>query len=228
MKNRNWFIMLVVIVVLAIPVAALAAQDGGRLQLGLTRNFGYGGLGKIQGNFTLKITDPPAGLKEVQFYMDGELLAAVDEQPFEYKFHTSSFEDGERILSAVGILIDGTAMESNHISKEFLSSEQAWGETQQIIGPLLIGTAVLTLIGVALPMWRAGKRYLCLESTVQREGLFAPAAGCLFPGLSCLPIWLLESWFAARTAGKSAFCPERRMPACRKLKPDLPRRMSPV
>ncbi len=63
MKMKKWLKILSVMAVLFIPVTAFAAQDGTRLQLGLIRNFGYGGLGKIQGNFTLKISDPPAWIK---------------------------------------------------------------------------------------------------------------------------------------------------------------------
>ena len=160
--------------VLLAPMTVFAAQDGGGLQLGLTRNFGYGGLGKIQGNFTLKIANPPAGLREVQFYFDGELAGVVDAEPFHYKFHTSSFEDGEREMYAVGVLVDGTVLESNHISKVFLSSDQAFGETQQIIGPLLIGTAVLTILGVGVPLITGRRKEFVL-------GKYGPAGGVICP-----------------------------------------------
>lgn len=169
MKKNNWLILLLA-AVLIIPVTAYAAQDGTRLYLGLTRNFGYGGLGKIQGSFTLKISDPPQGLSEVRFYMDGVLVEVVDSEPFQYKFHTSSFDDGEREMYAEGVLGDGTILESNYISKVFLSSDQAWSETQQIIGPLLIGTAVLTLIGVGVPL-------LASKNKVFVPGKYGPAGG---------------------------------------------------
>ena len=170
MKTKSLIKVLWIMVVLFIPVTAFAAQDGTRLQMGLTRNFGYGGLGKIQGNFTMKIANPPEGLSEVRFFMDGKLLDTVNTEPFQYKFHTSAFEDGKREMYAKGTLSDDTILESNHISKVFLSSDQAWGETQQIIGPLLIGTAVLTLIGVGLPM-------LSIKNKVFVLGKYGPAGG---------------------------------------------------
>ena len=152
MKMKKRLKTLLIAVILLVPVSAFAAQDGAGLQLGITRNFGYGGLGKIQGNFTLSISNPPEGLNEVRFYFDGELVDVSETEPFQYKFHTRSFDDGEREMYAVGIMADGTTLESNHISKDFLSSDQAWGETRQIIGPILIGAAVLSLISVGVPL----------------------------------------------------------------------------
>ncbi len=171
---KNWLKTLFVVVILLVPVSAFAAQDGALLQLGLTRNFGYGGLGKIQGSFTLKISDPPEGLSEVRFYFDGELVDVAEIEPFQYKFHTSSFDDGDREMYAVGIMTDGTTLESNHISKEFLSSDQAWGETRQIIVPLLVGTAVLSLIGVGVTLLTGRKKEFI-------PGKYGPAGGVVCP-----------------------------------------------
>jgi len=174
MMIKKLFKALVMLVLLSIPVTVFAAQDGPQLQLGLTRNFGYGGLGKIQGNFTMKVTSPQEGLAEVRFYIDGELLDTVKSEPFNYKFHTSAFEDGERVMHAEGTLLDGTILESNRITKIFLSSDQAWGETQQIVAPLLIGTAVLTLLGVGVPLL-AGK------NKNFEFGKYGPAGGSVCP-----------------------------------------------
>jgi DNA-directed RNA polymerase subunit RPC12/RpoP len=90
-------------------------------------------------------------LREVSFYLDGELMGVVSEAPFLVKFHTSDFQEGEHIMYAVGSLADGGVLESNTITKAFLSADQAWGETQQIIVPLLVGVGALTLLGLALP-----------------------------------------------------------------------------
>jgi DNA-directed RNA polymerase subunit RPC12/RpoP len=152
MNKLRWTLAACLVVALIVPLAVSAQGEGESLQLGLTRNFGYGGLGRIQGNFSLKIIDPPAGLNLVEFFFDGELISSVEKEPFLYKFHTSQFTDGEHRISAIGYLEDGTQLGSNQISKEFLSSGQAWGETQQLIGPILIGTAVLTVLGIGVPL----------------------------------------------------------------------------
>jgi len=174
MRKKKWLKMMLVAAILLLPVTVFAAQDGARLQLGLTRNFGYGGLGKIQGNFTLKILNPPEGLREVRFYMDGELLETVDADPYIFRFHTSEYDDGEREMYADGRLSNGTILESNHISKTFLSSDQAFGEAQQIIAPILIGTAVVSLLGVGIPLLANRNKEFVL-------GKYGPAGGVVCP-----------------------------------------------
>lgn len=77
-------------------------------------------------------------------------------------------------MFAEGVLSDGTILESNHISKIFLSSDQAFGETQQIIGPILIGTALLTLLGVGVPL-------LANRNKVFVLGKYGPAGGVVCP-----------------------------------------------
>ncbi len=161
-----------------LPAAGvLAVQESGGLQLRLIRNFGYGGLGSIQGRFTLKVQDAPPDLAEVQFYMDGEWIGTDQEEPFEFKFHTSEFEDGRRVMSAVGILANGGRLESNSISKEFLSSDQAWSETEGILVPLLVGVGVLTLLGVGLPLLALNKKDFV-------PGKYGPAGGAVCPRCS--------------------------------------------
>lgn len=198
MKTKHLLIVVLVVAALFVPATAFAAQDGNRLQLGLIRNFGYGGLGKIQGNFTMKISNPPEGLNEVRFYIDGELQETVKEEPFNFKFHTSSFEEGERDMYAEGMLSDGTVLESNHITKVFLSSDQAWGETQQLIIPILVGTAVLTLLGVGIPMLSIKNKEFVL-------GKYGPGGGVVCPRCE-LPF--SRSVFSPNlVAGKLVRCP---------------------
>ena len=124
MKKRINLVLSMCLLALLIPGAALARQDGEILQLGLTRNFGYGGLGKIQGNFTLKVKEPPVDLAEVSFYMDGELQEVVSEALFHYKFHTSDFEGGKHQMNASGVLDDGSELGS---TTSGLLSRSWWG-----------------------------------------------------------------------------------------------------
>jgi hypothetical protein len=77
-------------------------------------------------------------------------------------------------MYAIGILADGTALDSNYISKIFLSTDQAFGETNQIIVPILIGTAVLTLLGAGLPiLLNKNKKFV--------PGKYGPAGGAICP-----------------------------------------------
>ncbi|MCK4800658.1 MAG: hypothetical protein KAS84_01600 [Anaerolineales bacterium] len=171
---KKVLIFLLAILLLLLPTGVLAQQAQPGLQLGLIRNFGYGGLGKIQGRFTLRINDPPAQLETVEFYFDDKLILMSKESPYEFKFHTSNFQDGEHVFSAVGNLKDGTQVESNRITKVFLSSEQAWVETQDLLVPLLLFTGILTVLGLAVPILASRKKEFVL-------GKYSPAGGVVCP-----------------------------------------------
>lgn len=198
MRKRIHLILLICVMTLLLPGVVLAKQEEPTLNLGLIRNFGYGGLGKIQGNFTLRVVDPPADLEEVIFYMDGEKMAAVSEEPYQIKFHTSDFESGERQMSAEGFLADGRVLRSNTVTKEFLSSDQAWSETQGVIVPLLVGVGALTLIGIGAP-------FLLGRKKEHIPGKYGPAGGAICPRCS-LPF--SRSFLAPNLmVGKLVRCP---------------------
>jgi hypothetical protein len=174
MKNRGSLVLSLCLITLLLSGAAFAWQEGPTLSLGLIRNFGYGGLGKIQGNFTLRVVDPPDDLTEVSFYLNGELMEVVTEAPFQTKFRTSDYPDGENIMSAEGVRKDGAVLYSNTVTKVFLSSDQAWSETQNIIVPLLIGVGLLTLIGIGAPALLGRKKEFV-------PGSYGPAGGAVCP-----------------------------------------------
>ncbi len=199
MKKRYWLTCLVMLSFLLAAVTNVsAAQDEVVLHLRLIRNFGYGGFGQIQGRFTLKVQEAPEGLEEVEFYVDGERVATITEAPFEFKFHTSEFADGLRVLSAIGVLADGSVVESNRISKEFLSSEQAWSETEGMLVPLLIIVGLLTLVGVAVPLIVSNQKDFAL-------GKYGPAGGVVCP--RCLLPFSRSIMSPNLVAGKLVRCP---------------------
>ncbi len=172
MRKRIYLVLLICVITLLMPGAVHAFQEEPTLNLGLIRNFGYGGLGKIQGNFTLRVVDPPADMVEVIFYMDGEEMAEVSDEPYQIKFHTSDYESGERQMSAEGYLADGSVLRSNTVTKVFLSSDQAWSETQDVIVPLLVGVGALTLIGIGAP-------FLLGRKKEHIPGKYGPAGGAI-------------------------------------------------
>ncbi len=174
MEIRKRIVALLVLVVLFIPVSVDAQESDPEIELSLDRNFGYGGLGQIQGNFTLKIRDPLADLETVDFYLDGELIAAISQEPYQYKFHTSIFPEGEHTFFAVGKLSNGTMVQSNQISKVLLSSDQAWSQTQGLIVPILIFTAGATVLGLGVSMLASRKKEFII-------GKYGPAGGAVCP-----------------------------------------------
>ncbi len=171
---KKGLIFLLAILMMLLPTGVLAQQSQPGLQLGLIRNFGYGGLGKIQGRFTLRINDPPAQLETVEFYFDDKLITTSQGSPYEFNFHTSNFQDGEHVFFAVGYLKDGTKVESRRITKVFLSSEQAWVETQGLMVPLLLFIGILTVLGIAVPVLASRKKEFVL-------GKYGPAGGVVCP-----------------------------------------------
>jgi hypothetical protein len=174
MKRKYIVIIVSMLLILILPYKVLAQESGENLHLGLTRNFGYGGFGKIQGTFTIKIVNPPVQLEKVEFYLDEELIFTASEESYKYQIHTSDYPDGEHSMYALGYLADGSILESNHINTDFLSSEQAWGETQGLLGPILIGTAVLTLLGIGVPLLFNKQKNFVL-------GKYGPAGGAVCP-----------------------------------------------
>ncbi|MCJ7715352.1 MAG: hypothetical protein MUO54_02370, partial [Anaerolineales bacterium] len=158
MKIREQIFSVLLLVVLLLPVSVYAQGSGINIELSLIRNFGYGGLGEIQGNFTLKIRDPLADLASVDFYLDDELIATIGQEPYEYKFHTSYFPEGKHVFSATGTLSNGKVVQSNRISKILLSSNQAWSQTQGIIVPILVFTAGATVLGLGVSMLTGQKK----------------------------------------------------------------------
>ena len=84
MKNSQRFFYLMTLLILLLPASVHAQESQPELNLYLIRNFGYGGLGEIQGNFTLKIRDPQPELDKVEFYLDGELQAIVNDEYLEW------------------------------------------------------------------------------------------------------------------------------------------------
>jgi hypothetical protein len=175
MKKSLAVFLLAGVVLLALSWGpAFAAQDGEQLGLRLIRNFGYGGLDKIQGDFTLKLTNPPQNLVRADFFVDDVLLGTVAEPPFQIRFHTSDFSPGEHQFRAVGSLSDGSQLISNSFSKTFLSSSEAWSETRGLVFPLLIGVGVLTLLGMGVPLLAGRKKNYQL-------GVYGPAGGAVCP-----------------------------------------------
>ena len=174
MKSRKFIFILLAILILIPQVRGMAQDTQPRLQLVLIRNFGYGGLGKIQGRFTLKIKDPSEDIEKIEYYLDEEIVATKTDPPFEYTFHTSDFKEGEHVFSAVGYQRNGKILEANNITKVFMSSDQAWSDTQRLIVPLLVFTAGLTLLGLGIPVLLSKKKDFVI-------GKYGPAGGAICP-----------------------------------------------
>jgi hypothetical protein len=171
MKKIVPIILLIICVFLALPVFAQGTEE---LTLDFNRDFGYGGFGgEIQGRFSLKVASPD-DLVGVEYYLDGELVFEGDEPPFKWQFNTASFPEGTHTFSAVGYKADGTELRAQEFSRTFLSSENAWGKTGDMIVPILVIVGIATLGGVLGPVLLGRKKK-------HTPGVYGVAGGAVCP-----------------------------------------------
>jgi len=142
------------------------------LELGLSRDWGYGGLdNKIQGLFSMRAEGPEA-LVEVRFRIDEAIVNVDTEAPFRYQFETDSYPSGVHSLSASGTLASGEVIESNEIVRNFLSAEEAGAETQKIVVPILLVAGVVVLLGIGGPL-------LLGRGKEHKPGVYGAAGGAV-------------------------------------------------
>lgn len=131
------------------------AQDGDELRLRLNRDFGYSSLtgSQIQGTFSM-VTSGPSNLSRVVFYLDDQILAEVDQSPFNLRFVTDNYPLGAHTISATGFTEDGRELRSNIISTEFVSPGQGSGTALLMIGAvfgvIVVGMGLAFLFGNVL------------------------------------------------------------------------------
>ena len=163
MKTRTLLSSLTLLLFFALQTAPL--------ELRLTRDWGYGGLdNKIEGTFSMH-ADGPEDLVEVRFRVDGAVVNIDTEAPFRYQFETGQFDPGLHDLSATGLLASGEEMESNTITRHFLSEEEASAETRGLVAPLLVVVGVIAVLGVVLPLLGRNKQH--------KPGVYGPAGGAV-------------------------------------------------
>lgn len=120
---------------LLLPTIAWAQSND--LSLRLSRDFGASTGAGIRGTFSYRV-DAPETVVAVQFLLDGELIAEDTEAPFRYQFQTQNFEVGRHTLQAIGITEDGTTLESNVLTRTFVSQSDSLSSILWLVIPLLI------------------------------------------------------------------------------------------
>ena len=163
---------MVFIALLATPAAAQDSDE--TLELIFNRDFGYGGFGgDIQGRFSLKVKSPD-DIVRVEYYLDGDLVYEGSDPPFSWQFNTANFPEGRHTFSAKGFKADGVVLEAQPFTRVFLTSEQAWSGTSNIIFPLLIVIGVVSLLGVLGPTLLGRKK-------PHTPGVYGAAGGAVCP-----------------------------------------------
>jgi hypothetical protein len=168
---RKIFLIAVILSVFLFPDSALAQDE--ELALRLTRDWGYGAGGQIQGNFSLRVNGPDDIVK-VDFIIDGEIVHTVSEPPFRYQFHTNDFAPGVHSMTAVGYKADGAPVYGTEFVRQFLSADEAKSSTMKIIVPILAIVGIVTLVGALAPaLMMRGKEF--------KPGNYGAAGGTVCP-----------------------------------------------
>ena len=124
-KARSWpFLAALILLLSAIASASAQEEPPPALGLHLRRDWGYGGIGEIEGNFTISVSGP-ADLVRVIFRLDDQVMADLTQPPWKLKFHTSQYSAESHSLYALGYTSDGRELRSSETRVRFLSSQQA-------------------------------------------------------------------------------------------------------
>jgi len=141
------FIALILLVLIGSPVFA-QTPEAPTYRLNLNRDFGYGLGADIKGLFTLSIVGPE-DLSSVSYYLDGELMAEVNESPFSFQFNTSQYSFGNHDFTAVIINAAGQTFTTPARHMNFVSPEEEAAGTQKVILPIiLLVVGIMVVIGL--------------------------------------------------------------------------------
>lgn len=179
MKSKIVALVMSSILMLLCATPGLAQQPDDQLNISIRRDWGFGMGGTIQGRFTLRV-DGPGDLTEVRYFLDDELLGAVTEDPFRLQFHTDDYPPGIHEIYAIGFRDGGGELQSETLTLQFLSSEEAAGSVTRFVVPLVVVIVAVALIATILPgLMSKGKGRFQLGEYGMAGGAVCPA--CKLP-----------------------------------------------
>jgi hypothetical protein len=204
--KKMFSIILILGVISVITVNLANAQSTNQLQLGLSRDFGYGGFGNdIQGLFSAKIINPPSNLTRVVFYIDSTSMGEDTTPPFSLQFNTDSYPLGAHTLSAIGYTSDGKEIDSNKIQSQFVPASASTSTVVRIVVPVVGLMLLMGVVSVFLPIMLNKRKMAALPMGASRNygiggGAICPKCGRPFP----LRLWWLNVGF--RKIDRCPFC----------------------
>jgi len=133
---RRWSCLALMLLLSTLVARPVLAQTENILTLRLNRDWGYGGFGQIQGLFSMSVTGPD-DLARVVFMIDGQAIGEDTATPFKVQFTTDAYQPGMRTMSAAGFTREGTRLDSNEITAEFVTAGAAGESTTKAMAPLL-------------------------------------------------------------------------------------------
>ncbi len=109
------------------------------LELDLSRRVGTSIGARIGGRFELRAIGPD-DLVRVEFLLDDQVIGEDSAAPFSLTFNTYDYGSGTRTLRAVGYTAAGETLQSNTISRQFLTQQSSNNLLFFILGAVLLFT----------------------------------------------------------------------------------------
>ncbi len=184
---RKWGCSLIFALLLLVFLTQPVFGQNDGYTIHVRKDFGYGWGSDIQGRFTVTLLGEEQGVEQVDFLLDGEVLAVVTDPPFRYQFQTQDYEPGAHTLSAQVQLSSGRTEATPALKYRFISGAQA---RQQVTGVLLwVGggvVGIMALVGIIQIVFSRRKK---ASTRVGREsrgygllgGTICPKCGTPFP-----------------------------------------------
>jgi len=160
MKTRTSFIRALLLALALLLPAAARAQGTGSLELSVRRNFGYSGVGEIQGSFRMEAVASPDDVIRVTFFVDNTIVGIDPEPPYRVDFDTADYPLGPHTLLAEGDRANGSFVTSEARQFTFVSEAASWDAAKRILGPIfsiVLGVIVLAA-GLATLQVMLGRR----------------------------------------------------------------------
>ncbi len=130
-------VMSLLMALLIISPRCVSAQTDSELTISMLRNFGSALGGNISGTFTIRAKGPDK-LDHVTFYLDNEPIGTVDSPPYNLKFNTSAYAEGTHTITAVGTTTDDQELQSNSITRNFLTQSESNKSIILFVVPLVL------------------------------------------------------------------------------------------
>jgi hypothetical protein len=162
-RLTTFSVLLLVVLAMAgfgLVPGALAQESEPTLQVRLNKDFGYALGSRIQGAFSVRVSEDP-DLVRITLWIDDQQVGVDDAPPFRISFNTSEFVVGMHSISVVGTTIDGREVSSPLLEVEFLSAEEARSDAFKVVIPILAVVLAVMLISSIIPVLsgRGKKRF---------------------------------------------------------------------
>jgi hypothetical protein len=212
-RLKSWIPVLILLFSVIFGLETAVAQKTNELTLSLSRDFGAGFGTSIQGRFSFRV-DGPDNLASVSFYIDDQLVGEDSSAPFRLQFETDTYALGTHTLYAIGYTTDGQELESNQITRNFISSSSSNRTALLIVVPIL----VLSLGGTLLASWLTNRGRKSSDQT--NVNVHGPVGGTICP--QCNKPFARHIWGLNVVVGKYDRCPHcGKWSLVRALPPDV-------